>query len=177
MIKRIYIAGPDVFKPNAVAIGEAYCKLCEAYGFEGLYPLDNQVDFTKSKHAIAWDIFVANRRMINLCDIIIANLNPFRGMEPDSGTVWECGYGCGQGKEVYGYMNNTQPYINNFDQSKLVFKDGIYRDKDELMVENFDGPLNLMITCSLNKIVKGGFEDVLRMIKIGKRKNEKVQNY
>ena len=32
-------------------------------------------------------IFQANQAMIESCDIIIANLNPFRGPELDSGTV------------------------------------------------------------------------------------------
>ena len=86
-MKKIYIAGFDVFKKDSLQIGEKYCELCKSYGFEGLYPLDNKVDFNQPKQKIAQDIFIANKKMIDSCDIVIANLNQFRGQEADSGTV------------------------------------------------------------------------------------------
>jgi len=54
---KIYIAGPDVFEQNSIQIGKEYCKLCEDYGYKGLYPLDNIVDFNQAKNKIAQDIF------------------------------------------------------------------------------------------------------------------------
>ena len=36
---------------------------------------------------IAQDIFIANKNLIEECDIVVANLNSFRGKESDSGTV------------------------------------------------------------------------------------------
>ncbi|MGE3301304.1 MAG: nucleoside 2-deoxyribosyltransferase [Arcobacter sp.] len=103
-MKKIYIAGFDVFESNSIEIGKKYVQLCKNYGFEGLYPLDNIVDFNQEKRKIAQDIFKANVNLINQCDIVIANLNSFRGKEADSGTVWECGYATALGKKVYGYM-------------------------------------------------------------------------
>ena len=41
---RVYLAGPDVFLPNAAAIGAAKVALARRYGFEGLFPLDNALD-------------------------------------------------------------------------------------------------------------------------------------
>ena len=32
---KIYLAGPEVFLPDAVQIGQAKKRLCAAYGFEG----------------------------------------------------------------------------------------------------------------------------------------------
>ena len=100
-MKKIYIAGPDVFEPNSIEIGKEYSQLCKEYGFEGLYPLDNFVDFEQDKQKIAQDIFVANVKLIQEADIVIANLNTFRGKEEDSGTIWECGYATALGKDVY----------------------------------------------------------------------------
>jgi hypothetical protein len=40
---RIYLAGFDVFRPDALAHGETLKALCRAFGFEGLYPLDGAV--------------------------------------------------------------------------------------------------------------------------------------
>jgi nucleoside 2-deoxyribosyltransferase len=40
----VYLAGPDVFLPDAVEIGRIKADLCGRYGFKGLFPLDNQID-------------------------------------------------------------------------------------------------------------------------------------
>ena len=163
-VKKIYIAGPDVFEANSIEIGKELVFLCEKYGYEGLYPLDNVVDFSQSKHKIAQDIFDANVAMIQKADIVIANLNPFRGKEADSGTVWECGYAYGLGKEVYGYMQDTKEYIDNFTDDEKFARDGYFVDDKERLIEDFAHPLNLMIACSVKEIVKGSFEDVLKRL-------------
>jgi len=163
-MKKIYIAGPDVFEKDSFEIGKKLRALCESYGFEGLYPLDNEVDFSQPKQKIAEDIFLANRAMIASADIVIANLNPFRGKEADSGTVWECGYASGLGKEVYGYMQDTRAYIEKFTEDEKFLSDGCYCDTKTRVIENFEHPLNLMIACSVKKIVAGSFEDVLKIL-------------
>ena len=162
-MKKIYIAGPDVFKRDSIQIGKSYVNLCDIYGFSGHYPLDNMIDFNQEKKKIAKDIFVANKNLIDECDIVIANLNEFRGKEADSGTVWECGYAFAKGKMVYGYMDKTNDYIDNF--SALKEQNGLFWDEDEHFVEDFLYPINLMIACSSLKIVEGGFEDVLKLLK------------
>jgi nucleoside 2-deoxyribosyltransferase len=137
-MKTIYIAGPDVFKEEAIEIGRLYSKLCKLYGYKGLYPLDNVVDFNQPKQKIAQDIFYKNKKLIESADIVIANLNPFRGKEADSGTVWECGYASGLGKKVYGYMDNTNEYIDQFDQDEKELRDGRVVDINGLDIENFE---------------------------------------
>lgn len=122
---KIYIAGPDVFEKDSIEIGKRYCELCDKYGYEGLYPLDNIVDFTQDKKKIAQDIFIANKKLIEQCDIVIANLNPFRGKEADSGTIWECGYATGLGKKVYGYMDSNLSYIEQFNENEKRVEEGI----------------------------------------------------
>ena len=162
-MQKIYIAGFDVFKKDSLSLGKKYKQLCAKYGFEGLYPLDNEVDFSRGKQQAAQSIFLANKKMIQEADIVIANLNPFRGYESDSGTVWECGYGYGLGKKVYGYLDNIQPYKENFG-TEAFCKDGVLYDREGMVIEDFDYPLNLMISCSVTGLVAGGFEDVLKEI-------------
>lgn len=163
-MKKIYIAGPDVFEKNSIEIGKYYVELCKKYGFEGLYPLDNVVDFNQKKQKIAQDIFLANKQMIDSCDIVIANLNSFRGKESDSGTVWECGYAYALGKKVYGYLNRDKNYIDQFDENEKNIEDSIYYDSEGKVIEDFNYPLNLMISCSVNEIIHGDFEKVLKKI-------------
>ena len=163
-MRKIYIAGPDVFEKDSVEIGKKLVALCEKYGFEGLYPLDNVVDFSQEKRKIARDIFYANKVMIEEADIVIANLNPFRGKEPDSGTVWECGYAFGLKKKVYGYMHSTKTYLQQFSEDEKEFENGLCIDKDGRVIEDFEYPINLMIACSVEEIVEGSFEDVLQRV-------------
>jgi nucleoside 2-deoxyribosyltransferase len=163
-MKKIYIAGPDVFEKDSISIGENLVALCKRYGFEGLYPLDNIVDFSQEKKRIAQDIFIANRAMIQDADIVIANLNPFRGKEADSGTVWECGYAYGLGKEVYGYMTDTRDYMEHFSADEKSEVNGNTYDNDGRLIEDFAYPLNLMIACSVTELLRGSFEDVLKKI-------------
>ncbi len=161
-MKKVYIAGFDVFKKDAVAIGQRYKKLCATYGFEGLYPFDNEVDLQAPKREIACAIYKANVEMIERCDIVVANLNPFRGKESDSGTVWECGYALGKGKKVYGYLDSLKPYKKRFDN--VVEEAGGLYDHEGMVIEDFEYPLNLMLACSI-ELVEGGFEDVLRVMR------------
>jgi len=161
-MKKIYIAGPDVFEQDSIEIGKRYVKLCKKYGFEGLYPLDNVIDFNQDKNKIAQDIYNANKELIDSCDIVIANLNSFRGKESDSGTVWECGYATGKGKKVYGYLNRSSSYQGQFSyEEKMSSKSG-YIDLNGRIIEDFDYPVNLMIACSVERVIVGDFETVLQ---------------
>ena len=156
-MKKIYIAGFDVFESNSIEIGKKYVQLCKNYGFEGLYPLDNIVDFNQEKRKIAQDIYKANVNLINQCDIVIANLNSFRGKEADSGTVWECGYATALRKKVYGYMKKEQNYIDNFSKDEKNVIDDVTYDLENRVIEDFDYPINLMIACSVEKIIFGEY--------------------
>ena len=93
---KIYLAGPDVFLPDAVEIGRRKADLCARHGLTGLYPLDNAVDLAASDASLA--IFKGNEAMMDAADAIIANLTPFRGPGADAGTVYELGYMAGRGK-------------------------------------------------------------------------------
>jgi nucleoside 2-deoxyribosyltransferase len=133
-----------------------------------MYPLDNIADFTQNPHDIAQQIYEANKRLINECDIVVANLNPFRGKEPDSGTVWECGYATGLGKKVYAYIEQEQQYIESFsddEKKKQQQVGGIYVDNNEMTIEDFEHPFNLMIACSVDEIIIGDFKNALESIK------------
>ncbi len=163
-MKKIYIAGPDVFEKDAIERGRRYRALCQEYGFEGLYPLDNEVDFSIGKKEAARQIFEANKKMIDACDIVIANLDPFRGKESDSGTVWECGYAYAKGKTVFGYLDDTREYLQRFGDDEKSEDNGRYYDLQGRAIEDFSHPLNLMLACSI-EIVHGGFEDVLKVVR------------
>lgn len=109
-MKKIYLAGPDVFAPNNIQIGENNKKICEINGFIGFYPLD--IEINRNSQDIKYDIVKADILAIEQSDYIVANLSNFREtmLHPscDSGTAWECGYGLAKGKRVLGYTTNLR---------------------------------------------------------------------
>ena len=163
--KKIYLAGFDVFYPNALEVLDKKKKLCEKYGFIGLAPLDNEVDFTQPKEVIREVIYKANVKLMNEADVFCVNLNAFRHGEPDSGTVFEIGYGTGLGKEVYIYVDSDESMLDKTKahDDQCVYKDGMWFDQNGLMIEDFNGMFNLMITES-SKIINGDLEKVLKQI-------------
>jgi nucleoside 2-deoxyribosyltransferase len=81
-----YLAGPDVFLPNAVAHAARKVEICRLLGLHGLPPLDEDVE-TAAKALDVWQaIYRKDIAMMERCDIIIANLTPFGGASADAGT-------------------------------------------------------------------------------------------
>ena len=153
----IYLAGFDVFAPDAVARGAALKHMCVLLGFEGLYPLDNEAPASLSGQDLAQWIFRANIALINRASYVVANLNNFRGAEPDSGTVFEVGYAYSRGIPVYGYMDRV------VDLRDQVGCDQAGRDKEGFAVENFGMARNLMIGCAV-QLVEGGAQECVKAI-------------
>ncbi len=145
----IYLAGPDVFLPNAVEIGRRKVALCKRYGVHGFFPLDNDVD-VKADDA-SRQIFHGNEAMMTRCDIIIANLTPFRGPSADAGTVFELGFMAGHGKLCFGYCNDPSPYVDRVRRmTEITDSNSHLIDKDGLTVENFGLADNLMMIHALD---------------------------
>ena len=144
-MKKIYLAGWEVFRPDAIEIGTKLKELCKKHGFIGLYPLDNECD-------TAEEIYNGNITLINEADYVIANVNTFRGFEPDSGTCFEIGYATALGKPVAAYTNQTRPMIE------------WVKDEDGYTVEDFGFPVNLMISVGAD-IVTGTAEDAIVFLK------------
>jgi nucleoside 2-deoxyribosyltransferase len=71
---KIYLAGPDVFLPDAVEFGRRKAEICARHGLTGLYPLDNAIDLSARDASLK--IFAGNEAMMIEADAIIANLTP-----------------------------------------------------------------------------------------------------
>lgn len=144
----VYLAGPDVFYPDAQERGRAMCALCAEQGFKGLYPLDAPPD--PNIQPMSKAIFEANKAMLEQADAVVANLRDWRGPEPDSGTVWEVAYALALGKPVIAYLPCSQSLRQRM--ARLA-PDGI--DPEGHAVEDFGLPLNLMLAHSLKGLAYG----------------------
>ncbi|MFC4258122.1 nucleoside 2-deoxyribosyltransferase [Marinobacter lacisalsi] len=140
-LKRIYLAGPEVFFPpgeHQAIVAEKKRLLMNA-GLEGVDPLDTVLTFSEEapKPHRGHQIYQANRELMDSCDAIIANLTPFRGISADPGTVFEVGYMIGQGKPAFGFTLDHRHYRERAGATDL--------DERGHTIEDFELSDNLMI--------------------------------
>ena len=146
---KIYLAGPDVFLPDAIEIGRRKQDICALHHVSGLYPLDNVID--RAAADVSLRIFKGNEAMMDAADAIIANLTPFRGPGADPGTVYELGYMAGRGKLCFAYSNDPSLYVERVRRSTaVVARNARLVDADGLTVENFGLGDNLMMIHALD---------------------------
>jgi len=139
---KLYLAGPEVFRPDPLVHAEQQRALCERYGFAPLHPVDNaaaggdqsvearrrldeatRLYRTDTRPALmalpseamrcAMQIYLGNITYVRQCDIVVANCNAFRGALVDDGTAYELGLGHGLGKPTYGYIETALPEVQN----------------------------------------------------------------
>lgn len=161
---KIYIAGPSVFLQNAKEYGDNLKEICEKYGFVALHPLDNEISFEEeiTKKEMATKIKIGNTNFIKEADLIVADLNSFRGFEMDSGTAYECGYGDALNKKIFGFMDDTKSIIDKYPNTLKISND-LTTDENGFFIEDFDLPINLMIGICAT-IIQGNFENCIKHI-------------
>lgn len=121
-MKKVYLAGP-LFDEGERWWIESVEKLVVDLGFETFLPhRDNP---PKDQFNVR-TIFENDKRGIDECDLVVANLN---GVITDDGTAWELGYAYARGKYLIG-----------------LHTDWRQRFPDEVV--------NLMLECSLHRLVR-----------------------
>ncbi len=148
---KLYLAGPDVFRADVAAWCERVRSLCRAAGHQALVPID-------TAQTTAAEIYRHNLRLIGEADAVLANLNPFRGTEPDSGTCVEIGYALALRMPVIGYAQDMRPLRQRL--AATAGADGVWRDAAGCAVEDFGLPCNLMLAVPL-RLVEGDIEAAL----------------
>jgi nucleoside 2-deoxyribosyltransferase len=152
---RVYLAGPEVFLANAKEVGEQKKRLCSKYGFEGVFPLDNEVDSAeKTPREIGFCISALNEGLIRTCEFVVADLTPFRGPSADVGTVFEVGFAHGLGKKVFAYTNVAEGFTERTTKAlnSKVYRasDGKLRDTHGMFIEENGLMDNLMLDGSVH---------------------------
>jgi nucleoside 2-deoxyribosyltransferase len=149
---RVYLAGPEVFLPNAREVGAEKCRIAAEAGFRGVFPLDNALDLADlGKAEQARRISQANEGLMRLCDALIANLTPFRGASMDAGTAFEVGFMRALGRPVAGYTNASHDY---HERAKLMRTGPALpfdADQPHVEIEDFDLAENLMIEIAITE--------------------------
>lgn len=138
-----YLAGPDVFLPEAAAQAARKVAICARHGILGRPPLNEDIaSLLLLPDAEAWRaIFAKDLALMRDCDIIIANLTPFRGPSADAGTLVELGWFLGAGKPIFAYSNSATPFAERSRRHLAAQPDAM----PGLTVGGFGLPDNLMI--------------------------------
>jgi nucleoside 2-deoxyribosyltransferase len=149
---KAYLAGPDVFLPDASAFAARKVGLAARYGFEGLCPMEGQIcDGPPGERRDAL-VFRANVALLRAADFGIFNLTPFRGVSADAGTIFELGMMIGLGRRVFGYTNDPADLLSRTRRTGGVAFDAAsrtWRDAETMEIEDFGNADNLMIERAL----------------------------
>ena len=160
----VYLAGPERYDEDACERYKIMKQLCDQYGFEALAPIDWAPGVQKiesdNPYTTAANLFDNYQQHVRNCDLIIANLNDYRGYECSNDVAFECGMAFELGKKLYAYLDDTRPLIERIPH---LGEDHEYRDMMGANVENFNYPMNLMFACSM-KIFEGKFEEIIASI-------------
>jgi nucleoside 2-deoxyribosyltransferase len=146
---KVYLAGPEVFLPNAREVLDKKIALAHAAGFEPLAPGDLEIPPAPTRRQLGENIYRVDEQLMMSADAIIANLTPFRGLHADAGTIFELGFLCGRGKPAFAYSNVTASHharlLAYYGGQVVSAPDGQMRGPDGMLIENFDMNENLML--------------------------------
>jgi nucleoside 2-deoxyribosyltransferase len=149
---KVYLAGPDIFFPNAQQVGSEKKRICAEYDFEGLYPLDNGIPTPNlGNPETAEAIFRADCELMDAAHFAIANMMPFRGVSTDAGTAFEIGYLYAQQKPIFGYGSDGLTYLERVLRADFGTRSEAPIDRQGMHIEDFDLTDNLMLVCAVRR--------------------------
>ena len=146
MVPRIYLAGPDLFYPDAPDRYERLKALCRHHGLEGVAPTDGMdasaIECTPNG---AITVYRHDLALLQSCDGVLANISPYGGpLDADSGTAYEMGYAAAWGMPVVAYcIDGLTTRERTLRAGRLIDASG--RDDEGLLVEDFGLSANLML--------------------------------
>ena len=169
-MNKIYLAGPEVFLPDAKRVLEHHKSICRKYGYEGLSPFDGEVTNEIGLER-ARKVFLENCKLIRACDIVVVNCNSFRGALVDDGSSFEIGFAKALGKVIFGYLEHRKPLLELV-ESKIPtssHSSGFRIDNDGyLLSEDFGNSINLMLEFAIlesgGQLIQGNFEETIQVI-------------
>ena len=160
----IYIAGPDLFFRDT---WPAHCArvtaLCEPLGLTPIFPvpatpITGPGITSEAEPTAARPIYESCLQTLRECDAVLANLTPFRGQEPDAGTVWEAATAKALGKPVVAYVDlrsgGREPC-----ESYRIAPDGAWVAMNGAVLERFGLPVNVMPACGADRLVTEAYAD------------------
>ena len=152
-----YLAGPDVFLPNAPEHARRKAEICARHGLHARPPLNEDIaTLAAMSERDAWRaIYQKDLEMMEASDLAIVNLTPFRGASADAGTLVELGWFLGRNRPVFAYSNSAE----TFTARSATILEAVPDPIAGLTVGGFGLPDNLMIAGAVEQT--GGYPILL----------------
>ncbi len=160
---RLYLAGPLCFYPDGNTMWNANRKEAEFNGFEVTMPNDNKFvseGEQVSQVELASRIFKNTVWGMERTDGIIANLETYRGSEPDGGTVYEMGMAYAQGARIYAFTRDKRTVGVKYQASSYDSDVKGAHDVTGHVLGHPELPFSVCVTAAA-KIIEGDFHDCL----------------
>lgn len=157
----LYIAGPECFYRHGYELWWSQRKLAEYYGIPVVLPTSTALKLDKEDLRLnAQEIFDDLIVQVGRTTAIIADLEFFRGCEPDGGTLFELGWIWARGGRLYGYSRDMRPMSVKNQGARL--ENGILLDQDGRPHPYGDLPFCPSLIGS-TKLIEGAFPDALKV--------------
>ena len=156
--EKIYVAGPICFFPRGGEIWQSRRREAQYYGFTVTLPNDNKRPPAQSKEHGAYLTLKNCRDSINLSTGIIADLENFRGSEPDGGTVYEIGMAYGHDCRCYAFTRDKRPMGVKYNSG--TYTDGGILDFRGRKLPHIELPFGVCVLGAC-KVIEGNFSDAL----------------
>ena len=145
-----YLAGWEMFWPDGKERGEKWKEIAAKYGIIGYFPPDpapedEYPEYEPKDDSTAERLkkgFIHDVNHMRRSDMIIAQLEDWRGAEPDSGTCFECGYAAATGMRLYAWCSNPTTLIARTRAEKFADENGVLRDSEGYAFEDRGFPLD-----------------------------------
>jgi len=157
--ERIYVAGPICFFPRGGEIWQARRREAQYYGFTVTLPNDNKRPQAKSPEHGAYLTLKNCRDSINRSTGIIADLENFRGGEPDGGTIYEIGLAYGHDCKCYAFTRDKRPLGVRYNAGTFI--PGGIADYKGRKLPHIKLPYGVCVMGAC-KVVEGTFSDALK---------------
>ena len=176
----VYLAGSDIFRSDAETFTQCQIEICEKYNLEALHAVNNYTDIglTDKTNKAVINLYESNMYQMLEADVICANMNQFRGSEPESGTCFVTGFFAGFNeaikamgmaiptKPIYAYIDVPLSYKK---RAEIWCKENPMREEagPDWKIREIEKYLNLMIEASIYEtgaFITTGFEDCIKQI-------------
>ena len=157
--ERVYVAGPICFFPRGGEIWQSRRREAQYYGFEVTLPNDNKRPPAQSKEHGAYLTLKNCRDSINRSTGIIADLENFRGSEPDGGTIYEIGMAYGHDCKCYAFTRDKRPMGIKYNAG--TFAPDAILDFKGRKLPHIELPFGVCVLGAC-KVVEGTFSDALK---------------
>ncbi len=150
-IQSIYLAGPDLWFPDAADVLMRKKALCTAAGFTGVLGGGDGSGDGPGAEVMAREVYATSLERLRAADAVVANLSPWRGPGCDPGTAFEAGFAAALGKPVFAYMNvegeDEADHRTRVEMLLGAAPDAMGRWRDDLgaTIEDYGLPENLLL--------------------------------